>query len=162
MLQEAVPLYAQVLNLFVHAFEPMLRTAYGQFVVDNLFDQIFLEHSLEFLSCVFLRKFPLAECPVEWVIDGIDSVAGPLFAEPALEQPSSPLVECLGDNLEIGVAEEQTHNRSVHLALLLLTLLCQVLTDVLLRVTLRSQKSLQRLDMTTHFVPLQYYFSLSL
>ena len=96
------------------------------------------------------------------VIHGIDAISRPLLHEASLLQPSLPLVEGFGDDLEVGVSQKKTYNCAVHLRLLLLRLSCNVVTDVVLSVALSSQEVPQRLNISPNFVPLKHYVSLGI
>ena len=111
---------AKVLNLLLHPLKSMLGASDSELIINDFLDQILLQDSLELLSGILLRKLPLAECPMKRVVHGINAVSGPLFAQLTLLQPPLPLIKGLGYDLEVGVAEEQTNDSSMHLALLLL------------------------------------------
>ena len=116
----------------------MLGASDSELIINDLLDQILLQDSLELLSGVLLRQLPLAERPMQRVVHGIYAVSGPLLAQLALLEPPLPLIEGLGYDLEVGVAEEQPDDSPVHLALLLVGLLRYVVSDVLLAVPLSA------------------------
>lgn len=94
------------------------------------------------------------------VIHGVYAVPGPLLAQLALLEPPLPLIEGLGYDLEVGVAEEQADDSSVHLALLLIGLFRHIVSDVLLAVPLRAQEIFQGLHVTAHLVALEDHLPL--
>ena len=116
----------------------MFSASDGELIINDLLDQILLQDSLELLSGILLRQLPFAERPMERVVHGIYAVSGPLLAQLALLEPPLPLIEGLGYDLEVGVAEEQPDDSPVHLALLLVRFLRYVVSDVLLAVALSA------------------------
>jgi hypothetical protein len=54
MLEEAVPLNTEVLNLFVHPLESVLGRPNSQLVIYDFLDQIFFQDGLKFLTSVLL------------------------------------------------------------------------------------------------------------
>jgi hypothetical protein len=96
------------------------------------------------------------------VVHGINAVSRPLLAKAPLLQPAFPLIECLGDNLKVRVAEEQPDNCPVHLALLLIGLLRDVVSNVFLAVALSAKEIFKCLNMTAHLISFKNNLPLSI
>ena len=142
MLQQTIPLDAKVFNLFLHSLQSVLSAADGKLVVNDLLYKVLFQDPLKLLFGVFFRVLPLAECPMERMIHSIDTISSPLFAQLALLHPPFPLVESLGDDFEVRIAEEKSYNGSMHLALLLLRFLGKIVSNIFLTVALGAQKVL--------------------
>lgn len=73
-----------------------------------------------------------------------------------------PLVECLGDDVEVGIFEEQSHHSPLHVGPLGLALFGQELVDVLGRVPGLNQLLTKSLGVSLSLVPLENNITFSI
>jgi hypothetical protein len=114
MLKKAVSLDTQILDCLVHPLKPVLGTADGELISNDLLDEVLLEDLLQLVLGIFILELPTTEEPVKRMVQSVKGVPGPLLDQAPLLDPPLPLVEGLGYDLKVRVTEEKPHYSSVH------------------------------------------------
>ena len=159
VLQKVVSLDVEVVDGLVHSLDSALGRADQILVSHDLVDQLLLGEFLQNLLRVRLLVLPLVEVDGQRVVHAIQGIASQFLGSLSALHVGLPLVESLGDDVEVSVLEEETDHSLLHVGSLQLGLLRQVFVDVLGLVARLDQFFSEAFGVPLRLVSLQNHIS---